>query len=516
MTGPFPNIIKQHAQERPDHIAYYFFEQPVTYGEFDRQIDQAANALLNMGMKPGDKIATLLPQSPAFSTLFMAAGRIGMVVVPLDPRFKAGEMQALCERTKPRILATLAFPEEIKAEVEQLASLYEFERIFYYMGVLDKPGALPYEKLLEGDAKPVPEEFHPADEDPYIIIFTSGTTGRPKGAVISHKNSWAISKATTDMWGILHTDKVLCNMPTSHVAGTHDLLAAQFYAGATGILMPKFDPMETLAAIEKYGISYFGGVPTMYRLIFKNADVTAHDLSSVRLAVLSGEPSSQELVQQVSQAFPNGSIVASFGMSETAGFFTFTTPDDPPERAEKTEGKPAPGFEMKIVDLHGADLPVGEVGEMFVRGDSVINGYMDPEDDKNVFMGDGWMATGDLGRLDDQGYLIFMGRIKEMYISGGYNVYPQEIEAFLNAYPGVNTSAVMETPDEVWGEIGVAFVIPEPGVDLDIEALKAHCKKHLADYKRPRKFIVTDDVPRSLIGKVVKKELKKNLDKYLG
>ena len=383
------------------------------------------------------------------------------------------------------------------------------------MGVLEHPGSKPYDKLLESEARPVPQDVQPGDDDPYIIIFTSGTTGRPKGAVISHKNTWAISRATTDMWGILPSDKVLCNMPTSHVAGTHDLLTSQFYAGATGVLMPKFDPLETLEAIEKYSITYFGGVPTMYRLIFKNADVKAHDLSSIHLAILSGEPSSAELVRQVSEAFPNGKIVASFGMSETAGFFTFTLPDDPVERAEKTEGKPAPGFEMKIVDPMGNDLPVGEVGEMCVRGDSVISGYMDPEDNKNVFLKDGWMATGDLGKLDDQGYLIFMGRIKEMYISGGYNVYPQEIESFLNAYPGVNTSAVMEMPDDVWGEIGVAFVIPEPGVDLDMDKLQQYCKTYLADYKRPRKFIITEDVPRSLIGKVVKKELKKALHKYL-
>ncbi len=514
MTGPFPKVIETHAKNQPDQTAYIFMDQPVTYREFNNDIDKVANALLDMGMRPGDKIATLLPQSPAFSTVFMAAGKIGMVVVPLDPRFKSGEMETLCQRTSPKILVTLAFPEQIKDEVEKLVKQYTFETVFSYIGTLDYPEAKPYEQLLEGEAKPVPQEFAPDTDDPYIIIFTSGTTGRPKGAVITHKVTWAMAKATTRNWNIDSKDKVLCNMPTSHVAGTHDLLATQFYAGATGVLVPKFDPQETLEIASKYGITFLGGVPTMYRLIFKNADSSKVDLSSVECVVVSGEPSSAELIKQISQTFPNGKVVASWGMSETAGFFTFTSLDDAPDIVETTEGKPEKGFGMKIVDTKGDELPQGEIGEIWVKGDSVINGYMDPEDDKNVFI-NGWMGTGDLGKLDKKGYLIFIGRIKEMYISGGYNVYPMEIESYLNKYPGVNTSAVLETPDPIWGETGVAFIIPEPGFELQPEDLLQYCKKGLADYKVPRKIIITEDVPRSLIGKIAKNELSKNIDKYL-
>ncbi len=514
MNRPFPNVIETHAKNQPDQIAYVFFDQPVTYAEFNHEIDRVATALLDMGMKPGDRIATLLPQSPAFSTMFMAAGKIGLVVVPLDPRFKAGEMVALCQRTSPRALVTLAFPEQVKAEVEQLVDLYSFEAVFSYFGNLDYPKAKPYETLLEGQAKPIPKEVQPKGDDPYIIIFTSGTTGRPKGAVISHKNTWAMARATAETWNVTSADKILCNMPTSHVAGTHDLLATQFYAGATGVLLPKFDPQETLDMASKHGITFLGGVPTMFRLIFKNADFSTVDLSSVKLVLTSGEPSSPELVRQISQAFSNAKIVASWGMSETAGFFTFTNLADPLEIVELTEGKPGKGFGMKILDPDGNELPQGQVGEMWVQGDSVINGYMDPEDDKNVFQ-NGWMGTGDLGKLDERGYLIFMGRIKEMYISGGYNIYPVEIESYLSTYPGVNTSAVLEIPDPVWGESGVAFVIPEPGIELTPKELLEYCQKGLADYKIPRKIIITQDVPRSLIGKIAKKELREIMTQYL-
>ena len=169
---------------------------------------------------------------------------------------------------------------------------------------------------------------------------------------------------------------------------------------------------------------------------------------------------------------------------------------------------------MKILDLNGNEVPQGEVGEMWVKGDSVSSGYMDPEDNKGVFL-DGWMSTGDLGALDKDGYLHFKGRIKEMYISGGYNVYPVEVETYLNTFKGVNTSAVLEIPDPVWGETGVAFVIPEPGLEIESEALMQYCKKGLADYKVPGKIVITQDVPMSLIGEIAKKELRQMIEKYL-
>lgn len=514
MTGAFPSIIETHAANRPDQTAYLFFDQAVTWKQFDCQINQVARQLLDLGLKQGDRIATLLPQSPAFSIIYMAAGRIGLVVVPLDPRFKAGEMAALCNRTSPRILVSLAFPEQIKAEVEELIKMFSFESVFSYLGALGAKDGKPFESLLEGDDAPIPKDLQPHGDAPYIIIFTSGTTGRPKGAVLSHKNTWAMAKATTEAWQLTSEDKFLCNMPTSHVAGTHDMLAAQYYSGATGILVPKFDPQETLDIMSAQKVTFMGGVPTMHRLIFKNADFSNADLTSVKCVVTSGEPSSAELIHNLAQAYPHAKIVASWGMSETGGFFTFTGIEDSFEIVEKTEGKPAPEFAMKILDLNGNEVPKGEVGEMWVQGDSVISGYMDSEDDKGVFV-DGWMSTGDLGALDKDGYLHFKGRIKEMYISGGYNVYPVEVETYLNTFKGVNTSAVLEIPDPVWGETGVAFVIPEPGFEIESDALMQYCKKGLADYKVPRKIVITQDVPRSLIGKIAKKELRQMIEKYL-
>ncbi len=508
----FADVVREHAHLRPEHPAYIFMGQTITFRQFDESINRVANSFIGLGLKPGDKVATILPQSPAFITIYLAAAVLGLVVVPLDPRFKAAEMVTLCRRAKPRILVSLGNPEPVKKTAESLVEQVGFEGVYYLFGPLDSPGAKPYEVLLQGSPEPPAEASSDLDA-PLIIIFTSGSTGRPKGAVISHRNTLAIARATCEAWKLRSEDRAIINLPTSHVGGTHDLIAVQLYVGATGIIMPTFNPPEMLDFIGKYKITYFGGVPTMYRLMFNQCRVEDYDVSSVRLVIVSGEPSPPELIRQIKENFPNTVVGASWGMSETAGFFTFTDPEDPLEVVATTEGKPGDDFKLRIADPDGRPLPTGEVGELLVKGDSVITTYMDPEDNRGTFM-DGWLKAGDLGFLDENNYLHFVGRVKEMYISGGYNVYPLEIESFLNSHPKINTSCIIEIPDEIYGETGCAFIVPEQGVELEVEEVMAFCREHLADYKRPKKVIIQSDLPKTLIGKLAKQEIRKNLENY--
>jgi len=514
MVQYFSKLVEEHAAARPDSIAYIFMDQEITYKQFNEMINRVANSMIDLGIRPGDKIATILPQSPAFPTLFMAAATMGLVVIPLDPRDTPGEMKTLCDRTNPKLLVGLANPAPFKEKTEELAKIYNFDNVFSYFGNIDTEGAKPYDELLKGSPDPVPEEYHPQPDDPLIIIFTSGTTGKPKGAMISHRNSYAIAKATVDMGGVTHEDRTIINMPTSHVAGTHDLIAHQLYAGSSAILCPTFDPKQALEFYQKYKVTLTGGVPTMYRLMFKACNVKDYDTSSITKFVISGEPQTPEFMEKLRDAFPNATIFASFGMSETAGFFTFTKKDDDFDTIIATEGPPAPGFEMKAIRPDNTWCDAGEVGELLIKGDSVIRSYMDEKDNEGAFY-EGWFRTGDLGFMDERGYLHYVGRSKEMYKSGGYNVYPLEVETYLNAYPGVNTSAVISLPHEIWGETGYAFIIPEEGVEITPDQIKEYCKQGLADYKRPTKIFVTADVPRSNIGKVAKKELKNSMDKYM-
>jgi fatty-acyl-CoA synthase len=514
MVPYFARLVKNHAAARPDHVAYIFMGQSITYGQFNEMVQRTANAMIALGLVPGDRIATILPQSPAFVTLYMAAATMGLVLIPLDPRDTPQEMQALCERAKPKLLVGLAYPDPFREKTETLTQLYSFSHVYSYFGNLSTPGAQPFEQLLQGAPDPVPQRFHPKPDDPLIVIFTSGTTGKPKGAVISHKNSWAIAKATVESGGVHHTDRTIINMPTSHVAGTHDLIAHQLYAGSTAVLCPRFDPKEMLEIIQAHRITLTGGVPTMFRLMFKNCNLADYDTSSVTKLIVSGEPQTPEFMERLHAAFPKATIFASFGMSETAGFFTFTKPDDDFQTIIETEGPPALDFQMRVIRLDDTWAPPGEVGELLIRGDSVISGYMDEKDNAGAFH-QGWFRTGDLGFLDQRNYLHYVGRCKEMYKSGGYNVYPLEIEIYLNAYPGVNTSAVVSGPHPIWGETGYAFVVPEEGAAITSEEIKAYCKKGLADYKQPSRIIVTTDVPRSSIGKVAKKELQRSLQNYI-
>ncbi len=514
MVQYFSKVVEDHATVRPDHCAYIFMGQETSYKTLNDNINQVAQSFLDLGIRPGDRIATILPQSPAFVNIFMACAAMGLVLVPLDPRFTAAEMIALCERTSPTLLVTLAYPENIKQAAQELIKTVPIDNVFSFFGNFEEVKSRSYETLLESSPKPVPDEMHPQPDDPLVIIFTSGTTGKPKGALISHKNSYAISKVTVDAGGFTPDDRVFYNMPTSHVGGTHDQITANLLGGGTAVICPTFNPQEMLELMGKYRITVFGGVPTMYRLIFRQCNVKDYDVSSARYAIVSGEPSPPELIYKIKENFPNATIAASWGMTETAGFFTFTKPGDDLQVVAETEGTPCPGFEMKVLKPDSTWVDRGETGELCVKGDSVISSYMDEKDNENAFF-DGWLRTGDLGYMDDRNYMHYVGRSKEMYISGGYNVYPLEIESFLNAHPKINTSAVIEVPDELWGERGIAFVAPEEGVEVAESEIMGYCKEGLADYKRPKKIVVEKDLPRTRVGKVDKQSIRKEIGRYV-
>ncbi len=503
----FGQLVEKHAREIPEKKCYIFQDQERTWKEFNEDVIRVSNSLLKLGLKRGDKIATLLTQSPAFHTIFMAAATIGLVVIPLDLRYQVAEAAGLIKRTNPKVLVSMDFP------VTALLKEVNIEHVFSYNAELDYAGAVPYEKLLESDLTPIPEEAHPSLEDPLIVIFTSGTTGTPKGAALSHKNSIVMARNSCETWEFDSDEVIITYLPTSHVGGTHDMIAIQIYCGGTAILLTGFNPAQFMENVDKYKVTFVPAVPTIYRLLFLHCDMSKYDTLSVTCLVVSGEAVDPALIYRLKEAFPNAAIVASFGMSETAGFYTFTLPSDPIERAAKTEGAVRNGEEMRVQRNDGTWADIGEIGELLIKGGQVITGYMDPEHDEGNFF-EGYLKTGDLGYLDENKYLYFVGRSKEMYISGGYNVYPPEIEGFLSAHPLINGAAVIGVADDVWGEIGYAFVIPEEGSNLDVETVNAYCREGLSDYKRPKKVFISTNLPKTAIGKIAKKTIRDNMDKY--
>ncbi len=512
MENYFAEHIEEHSEEIPEQTAYIFMEEEKNYQEFNKDVNRVARSLLDRGIEAGDRIATVLPESPAFLELFMAASKTGIELVPLDPRHKPPEMIYRCERTNPKAFVGLGYPEDIAESVKKTLEEIEAEQVYSYFEELDIEDAESYESLYDSSPDPIEEEYLSNPDDPFLIIFTSGTTGKPKGALLTQKGSDAMSRATVDIWDIDNSDLMLSYLPTSHVGATHDTITTTLFAGGTLVLMPRFNAEDAVEFIEKYNITVFGGVPTIYRLIFNEVEGwEEYDRSSVRVAILSGEPSPPKLVEKVQDFLPESDVVVSYGLTESCGFFCFSKPEDDLEIAKHTEGAPAPEFQAKIMKEDGKEASTGEVGELWIKGDSLMKGYLDEEKTEEA-VEDGWFKTGDLGFLDEDNYLHYTGRSKEMFISGGYNVYPLEIESYLNKHPDVSNSFVTEVPHETWGEVGWAFILPQEGSEVDGDELKEYCEEGLADYKIPRKFIIKEEFPRTEVGKVDKQTLRKEID----
>lgn len=514
MDKYFASLVEKHAQETPDRIAIIDADGATkTWKEFSEDVTRVSNSLLALGLKKGDRIATIMYQGIGYHSILMAAATIGLVVVGLDHRFTIQEAAGLCKRTLPKLIIAKDYA------LDELLGEVDIPHVYTYQYEINHPKALSYEKLLQGSLNPIPEELHPSVKDPLIIIFTSGTTGQPKGGLITHENTWHMSKNSCDSWEFTNDDRVMCYLPVSHVGGVHDQITMAVYSGATSVCMPRFDPNQLMGIIDKYKVSYLGFVPTIFRLLMLKIDFTKYDTTSVRCLVLSGEAVSEGLVNSVNKYFPNAKVASSWGMTETAGFFTLTLLSDSMQVIAATEGAARGNNIMKA--LKGDETWAGpeEIGELCITGPQVIPGYMDEKDNSGTFFekdGAIWMKTGDLGRIGKENYMYFSGRTKEMYISGGYNVYPPEIEAFLGNHPLVNAVAVIGVADEVWGEKGYAFVIPEEGVQVDEKTLAQYCKDGLANYKRPSRIIINKELPKTPIGKIEKKTIANNIEKYTG
>jgi fatty-acyl-CoA synthase len=346
-------------------------------------------------------------------------------------------------------------------------------------------------------------------EDLMIIIYTSGTTGRPKGAAITHRSQLAAARAQAEHTGISPDDLLPLALPFNHVGGISCGILTALLGKATCVLIPMFNPDEIIRLSMKYPPTVWVGVPTMHALLLMNEDIKLLDTDAIKIVVTGGSNGEPALLKRLNETFPNATILNLYGLSEASGTLVMSTWDSDFDTTVRSIGKPIGDFEVRVVDSKGNKAALGETGELHFRGDAVAAGYFRmPDETRETFDADGWLHTGDVGYIDPDGNIILMGRLKEMYIQGGFNVYPVEVENVLTKHPKVAMAAGIGVPDPVMGEIGRYYIIPEPGTDPTEEEIKQYCREHLADYKIPRQIVFRNSLPLTPVGKIMKSTLK--------
>jgi HIP---CoA ligase len=478
-------------------------DRRVTYKALRTTVDDAAGALIALGVQPGDRVSIWAPNSLEWIVAALGITSAGAVLVPINTRFKGPEAAYILNRAGVRVLFTTrgfldtdypALLAESGADfpaLEHTVLMPEFDA-FLARGSGDVDGRVA---ALTA-------------EDPSDIVFTSGTTGNPKGVVMAHGQTLRAYLDWCDFADLRPRDRYLIVNPFFHIFGYKAGVLASLMRGATIYPLAVFDPAVVLEVVEREGISVLPGAPTIYHALLEHPDRAKRDISSLRVAVTGAADIPPELIKRVNDELPFERILTGYGLTE-AGTVTGSRPGDDFAHIATTVGVPWEGFDVRVVDQRGADAAVDEPGEVIVRGPTVMRAYFDDPDATAVaFDADGFLHTGDLGTFDADGYLRIVGRIKDMFIVGGFNAYPAEIENLLLTHPRVAQVAVIGVPDERLGEVGKAFVVLSDGPAIDAAEIVEWSRTQMANYKAPRTVEFIDELPVNATGKVVKDELR--------
>jgi long-chain acyl-CoA synthetase len=498
-------MLRESARSHPEKDALLFTGGSVSYAELDAASDRFAAGLLALGLGPGDAVALQLPNVPQFVVAYFGILKAGCVVVPTNVTFKAAEVGHVLRDSGARVLITWVGAAEEAAKGAADAGVQE-------VVVLGTPGAphaplgRPFEQLLEA-AVVGPPPLHQSDPgDTAAIVYTAGTTGRPKGAELSHFQLFMNADTPGRLFGIREDDVVIVVLPLFHVFGLSSILDVCVRFGATMTLVPRFEAGAVLEVIQRDRVTVFEGVPTMYIALLNHPDRDAYDTSSLRVGVSGGAPIPAEVIDEFERTF--GIVVLEgYGLSETASTTTFNVSAE--ERRIYSVGKPIYGVEVQVWDAAGSVLPPGRehVGELVVRGVNVMRGYRGNPAATAEAMAGGWFHTGDLGFMDDDGFFFVVDRKKEMIIRGGENVYPREVEDVLYTHPAVAEAAVVGVPDDRLGQEVKAVVALRPGRQADEAELIAYVRERVASSKYPRSVEFRDHLPMNATGKILKREL---------
>ena len=490
MSNLAQNLLDTAAREG-GRTALRMDDAALTYDQFRDQAMKVAAGLQARGIGPGDRVGMVLPNVLSFPVVFYGALVAGAAVVPMNPLLKAREIEYYLQDSGARVVVSVDQSAQPAAEAAAAVGI-EAVRVH---------PASPQE-LMADDAVPTAVVAR-EDTDTAVILYTSGTTGRPKGAELTHAGLNSNARTTEET--LLEAgpgDVIMGCLPLFHVFGLTCSLNAGVQAGATLTLIPRFDGGKALSVIERDRVTIFEGVPTMFSAMLHQPDPTAHDVSSLRVCVSGGSAMPVEVMRSFEETF--GCIVLEgYGLSETSPVASFNHPHA--ERKPGSIGTPIRGVEMRLVDDDGKDVPAGEVGEIAIRGENVMKGYWQRPEDTATAIPDGWFRTGDLARLDDDGYYFIVDRKKEMIIRGGYNVYPREIEEALYEHPAVAEAACIGIRHPELGEEVAAAVALKPGASADPDELREFAKARVAAYKYPRHVWLVEALPKGPTGKILRR-----------
>lgn len=468
----------------------------LNFAEYDRLANRFANLLIGAGVRPGDHVASVLFNSPEYGVVHFGNARTGSVLVHIPPLYAPAEIAEIVERTRPRVLVVdAAVGDRLGAEVRSAVPT-----------MMVAGGAAFEEALAAAPDSPPDRTIDPAA--PVAMTFTGGTTGGPKGAVVSHAARYVSASNTAREHRITERDVVGVVVPMFHAVGLMIWYQAAILRGCTSVILRKWDPAEFIAATERHGISSVFLVPVQVRDLLRSPAFDGKRLASLRNIGVGGAPTPPGLIAECREALPHCGYTDHYGQSET-GPLTILKPEETEAHAG-TVGRAAEGVELRIVDGDGNPVPPGTVGELVTRGPYMMEGYFGDEEETVRYFRGGWGWTGDLGRADEDGYVTLLGRSREIIISGGFNIHPSEVETALASHPSVEDCTVFGVPDDRWGEAPVAYVVRR--ADASAEDLIAHCTDRLARYKRPREIVFVDTIPRTPSGKVQKPLLR---DAYL-
>jgi acyl-CoA synthetase (AMP-forming)/AMP-acid ligase II len=511
-----PEMVTRQAQTLKGSPAIVDGGTTLSFGDLAARVDQAARALMASGIDKGDRVAIWAPNVWEWIVCALAIHTVGGVMVPVNTRYKGIEAGYLLGKSRAKALFTVTgflavdYVSLLRASKVELPDLTDVvvlrgdapEGTLSFADFLERADDLPISAARERAATVAPDDV--AD-----ILFTSGTTGRPKGAMCTHAQNLRVYDQWSSIAGLREGDRYLIVLPFFHSFGYKAGWFSALMRGATMFPEAVFDVDVVLRRVQDDAITMLPGPPALYQSILLHPKRESFDISSLRLAVTGAAAIPVELIHRMKDELGFETVITAYGLTESCGVVTMCRLDDDAETIATTSGRAIPEVEVRIVDPEGNALPSGQPGEIVVRGYNVMQGYFDaPEETKKAIDEDGWLHTGDIGTLDERGNIRITDRLKDMFIVGGFNAYPAEIENTLLKMPGLGEVAVIGVPDDRLGEVGMAFVVPAPGKSLTADGVIAWSRDNMANFKVPRRVEILDALPRNATGKVVKFELR--------